>query len=83
MEVRITRQAKRQLESLPGAIQERVLGVFERLGRWPDVSGARPLSGRLAGWYRVRTGDYRIRFAVVGGKIIVDRIGHRKQVYEE
>src|SRR5436305_279135 len=28
----------------------------------PRVSGAKPLRGRLAGKYRLRTGDYRLQF---------------------
>jgi mRNA-degrading endonuclease RelE of RelBE toxin-antitoxin system len=56
---------------------------MRRLGKWPNVSGARPLSGRLAGWYRIRTGDYRIRFAVVGNEVLIDRIAHRREMCEE
>ena len=47
------------------------------------MSGARALSGKLAGWYRVRTGDYRLRFRVRGDTIIVDKIGHRSEFYED
>jgi mRNA-degrading endonuclease RelE of RelBE toxin-antitoxin system len=54
-----------------------------RLRDWPTVSGAKALSGNLAGWYRIRTGDYRIRFRVEPGRITVDKIGHRKDVYED
>jgi mRNA-degrading endonuclease RelE of RelBE toxin-antitoxin system len=41
------------------------------------------LSGNLAGWYRIRTGDYRIRFRVGADQITVDKIGHRKDIYED
>ena len=64
-------------------ILERLRKVLTRLTKWPDVSGAKPLSGNLAGWYRVRTGDYRIRFRVQGDRVFVDKIGHRSKFYED
>jgi mRNA interferase RelE/StbE len=79
----ITAEAQDQAERLPKAIHSRVLALAERLEKWPEVSGAKPLSGNLAGWYRLRTGDYRIRFRVKGEKIIVDKIGHRRDFYED
>jgi mRNA-degrading endonuclease RelE of RelBE toxin-antitoxin system len=46
-------------------------------------SGVKALSGNLAGGYRLRTGDYRERFRVEGETIIVDKIGHRREFYED
>ena len=80
--VELTPEAAEQVERLPPAIHERVLALVERLRKWPAVSGAKRLSGNLAGWYRLRTGDYRLRFRVQGDKVIVDKIGHRRDVYE-
>jgi mRNA-degrading endonuclease RelE of RelBE toxin-antitoxin system len=37
----------------------------------------------LAGWHRLRTGDYRVRFYVQGEAVVVDKIGHRKEFYED
>jgi mRNA-degrading endonuclease RelE of RelBE toxin-antitoxin system len=79
----ITPEALKQAERLPKAIQARVLRLVERLERWPAVSGARALSGNLAGWHRLRTGDYRVRFRAQGERIIVDKIGHRSEFYED
>ena len=42
-----------------------------------DVSGAKPLSGELAGRYRLRTGDYRVEFYAESENVIVKKIGHR------
>lgn len=57
--------------------------LFQRLEAWPNGSGAKALSGSLAGWYRLRTGDYRVRFRVKGENVIVDRIGHRSDFYDD
>ena len=53
-----------------------------RLQRWPEVSGAKPLRGELSGYYRMRTGDYRILFRVEGECVRVERVGHRDRFYE-
>ena len=48
-----------QLDELSDNIVGRMERIFERLRRWPDVSGAKPLRGELAGRWRVRTGAMR------------------------
>lgn len=80
--VKVSPAALKQLAKLPRVIRERIGKLFERLEAWPAVSGAKPLSGNLAGWYRLRTGDYRVRFRVAGGTVVVDQIGHRSEFYE-
>lgn len=81
--IEVTPEALAEAERLPLPIQSRVRRLLARLQHWPDVSGAKPLSGPLAGWYRLRTGDYRLRFRVRGERIIVDKIGHRRDFYED
>ena len=76
--VKLTPEAAEQLDRLPRPIRDRVLRVLERLEKWPAVSGAKALSGNLAGFYRLRTGDYRLRFFIREETVIVDQIGHRK-----
>jgi mRNA-degrading endonuclease RelE of RelBE toxin-antitoxin system len=78
----ITDEATAQARKLPKPIQARVLRIFDRLESWPAVAGAKPLSGRLAGHYRIRTGDYRVQFRIQDRKVVVERIGHRDGFYE-
>lgn len=85
--VRMMPAAARALDDLPIEIHTRVLGILERLGHWPGVSGAKPLRGDLAGEYRVRTGDYRVQFSVTGrgrdSVVTVTKIGRRDGFYDE
>jgi len=83
MKVLLSREAQREAAELPKVMRARIYQVFERLERWPDVSGAKPLRGKLAGHYRLRTGDYRILFRVEGDRVLVERIGHRDRFYED
>jgi mRNA interferase RelE/StbE len=81
--VKVTPDALKELAELPRVIRERIGKLFQRLEAWPAVSGVKALSGNLAGWYRLRTGDYRVRFRVEGETVLVDKIGHRSEFYEE
>jgi mRNA interferase RelE/StbE len=80
--VMLTRQAAEELDDLPLVIHARALLLLDRLAKWPAVSGAKPLSGPLAGRYRLRTGDYRLQFRMDGQAVIVEKIGHRDKFYE-
>jgi mRNA-degrading endonuclease RelE of RelBE toxin-antitoxin system len=80
--VRITPEAEAEFGVLPVVIRIRVEAVYARLEQWPNVSGARPLSGALAGHFRIRTGDWRVVFRPDGSDVVVVRIQHRSEVYE-
>lgn len=84
-EVLNTQEARADFQSLPLAIQTRVRALYQRLSRWPDVSGAKALRGSLHGTYRLRTGDYRALFRVEQHvrRIVVFRIAHRRDVYDQ
>jgi mRNA-degrading endonuclease RelE of RelBE toxin-antitoxin system len=81
MQVGLTAEAAAQYNDLPRSIQPRVDNIILRLAQWPRVSGVKPLTDRLAGNFRIRTGDYRIVFRVSGDKVIVWKIGDRKDIY--
>jgi mRNA interferase RelE/StbE len=72
-----------EIQRLPLTIKIRVLGLVERLERWPAVSGAKALRGDLAGHYRLRTGDYRLQFRVEKDEIVIEKVGHRGGFYED
>lgn len=83
--VELVAEAREQLAALPGPIIGRVERLLRRLERWPEVSGAKPLRGSLAGQYRLRTGDYRVQLRVerTGDDWLVTvlKIGHRDGFY--
>ncbi len=82
-DVRLTPEAAGQLDSLNEPMHARVLKLLMRLSDWPTVSGAKPLSGDLAGLWRMRTGDYRVQFRVACESVVVEKIGHRDGFYEK
>ena len=83
MEVLVTASALEEFTKVPRPIQTRLIKLVARLDEWPSVSGAKPLSGKLAGHFRLRTGDYRVQFRIEGNAVIVERIGHRDGFYDD
>lgn len=82
-EVRLSPEAHAEAMRLSASVRARLLVVAQRLRHWPQVSGYKRLTGQWAGYFRVRTGDYRIIFRLEGEVVRVVKIGHRKDIYEE
>lgn len=79
--VTIESDASGQFALLPERIKARMVKIVDRLAKWPEVSGAKPLRGNLSGHYRIRTGDYRLQFRVEGDEVIIEQVGHRDRFY--
>jgi mRNA-degrading endonuclease RelE of RelBE toxin-antitoxin system len=81
--VTLTYDAAQQLGKLPKPMKARMVELLVRLSDWPEVSGAKPLSGNLSGHFRLRTGDYRLQFRADEDRVLVEQIGHRDGFYDE
>jgi mRNA-degrading endonuclease RelE of RelBE toxin-antitoxin system len=85
--VSFTEDAAQSLDKLPKTIKARIIELIARLSRWPNVSGAKALSGTLAGHFRLRTGDYRLQFRIEsslqGEEVVIEQVGHRDGFYED
>lgn len=84
VEVRLLPEAQRELLEMQPTIRKRCGKILGRLEKWPEVSGAKPLHGDLAGQFRIRTGGYRVQFYHNRefGVIFIVHIGYRKGFYE-
>jgi mRNA interferase RelE/StbE len=75
------RVAEEDLPGIPGNLQRRIdRAAGERLAASPERYGA-PLRGALRGYWKLRVGDYRVIFKIVGSSVWVLKIGHRRTVY--
>jgi mRNA-degrading endonuclease RelE of RelBE toxin-antitoxin system len=83
VKITVKPEAAAEFATLPRPIQTRIVRLFARLRQWPDVSGVKPLRGSLAGRYRLRTGDYRLQFRIIGEEVYIEKIGHRDRFYED
>ena len=55
--------------------------IEHRLAIEPQRYG-KPLRKTLRGYWKLRVGDYRIVFKIVGNEVLILGIIHRKKVYE-
>ena len=70
----------RDLKQVGQADRQRVLRqVRAVLGA--DPRGGEALHGEFDGLYKLRVGDYRVIYALVGGHVLVLSISHRSQAY--
>lgn len=77
-------QALKDLQNLNVNIQRRIVkNIEERLMIAPDIYG-KPLRYSLKGLWSLKIGDYRVIYHVIkNNEIIVLKIGHRKEVYNQ
>lgn len=82
IEVRLSPEAEADKERLPTQMKYRLDDVLERLESWPKVSGVKWLKHEWTGHARIRMGDWRVIFRIENDVLVV-RIQHRSEVYEE
>lgn len=65
------------------AVRERIRSaIATRLTIEPALYG-KPLRGTLAGYWKLRVGDWRVVYAIRDNEVIVFAIKHRSRVYDE
>lgn len=81
-EITFARSARRELESLPRPVAERVLRRITMLSANPRPRGCRKLQGGEDLW-RIRVGDYRVVYSVDDDLQAVDIavVRHRSDAY--
>ena len=82
--VTIKPAAEKQMDRLPAQIRQRVTKALDALSENPRPPGCLKLKGEDDLW-RIRVGDYRIVYAIEDAELIVlvVRVAHRKDVYQE
>lgn len=83
--VEFTKSAAKEFKRLPKAIKLKVVEASKFLSENPfsDLLNIKKLKG-VDSLYRLRIGDYRLVYTVEGKKlrIIIIKIGHRKDIYQ-
>lgn len=79
-EIIFSDKALRQLEKMERSLQERIIAVLERIRIRPEAYVT-----KLVGdpGYKLRVGDYRVIMDIDNKrlKILVLKVGHRKNIY--
>lgn len=82
-EVLLYPSAQKDLNALEQEDRARVVAAFEVLQANPWPNGYKKLRGSAGAECRIRVGDYRIVYSVDTDprRVLVHRIGHRREVY--
>ena len=71
------------LVAIPLNIQHRIARAMDaRLGSAPERYGE-PLRGTLKGYWKLRIGDYRVVYKIVGTEVWIFGILHRRRIYTD
>jgi mRNA-degrading endonuclease RelE of RelBE toxin-antitoxin system len=79
-DLRLTRRAKEDLQTLPEPIRGAVLETLALIGLEPESAGKR-LIGRFEGLWSARIGNYRVLYTIEPTGVIVRAIRHRAVAY--
>lgn len=80
-EIVLTDKAVKDLQNIDKMSISRIGKKLKEYSKNPLVH-SKPLIHFKIGSYRFRVGDYRIVFDLEDNKIIILRIGHRKDIYK-
>jgi len=83
--VKLTPSFLRDLEALSKPIQRKVLDALKRLETEPfgPAPLVKKLKGKGIGQWRLRVGDYRVRYDLVRRDVVLYRVRHRKDIYRD
>ncbi len=76
------RDAQKQMASIPAVDRQRLVERLTAIAAEPAARhpGTTQLVNRAETW-RVRQGDWRAIYRIVGADVVVIRAGHRREVY--
>ena len=75
---------KEDIPNLPKFIQQQVRRAIEKKLATHPIEFGKPLRYSLKGARRLRVGDYRVIYKIEPAEtVLVVKIGHRKEVYEQ
>jgi mRNA interferase RelE/StbE len=83
--VQFTARARKEFKALDNTIAERVLEKIEQLAQRIDNTKHEAMKGQFSGYYKLRVGNYRVLYTLdrEARILLVEVIGHRRDVYDE
>jgi mRNA interferase RelE/StbE len=83
--IRILDGASRSLARLDKPVGRHIVKRINWLAANLDVISIEPLTGDLAGLYKLRVGDYRAIYEILHDEqtIVIHAIGHRRDIYRK
>jgi mRNA interferase RelE/StbE len=84
-QVRILEEAARDLAKLDAVVVQRIVSRIRWLAENLDNIQPEALTGNLAGFYKLRAGDYRVVYEILHSEqvILIHVVGHRREIYRK
>ncbi|SHG68123.1 mRNA interferase RelE/StbE [Fodinibius roseus] len=78
-----SKRARRDIKKMDPDAQAQIIEAAEALAENPRPQSSKPMRGEYKGFWRERTGNYRIIYEIQDQKLVVFviRAGHRKDIY--
>lgn len=77
------KEALDDLQNIDKPILKRILNKISWFSQHFDNITPEPLSGDLAGMFKVRVGDWRIVYTIKNEVIVIQAVGHRREIYSK
>ena len=77
-----TEQALEDLQKLDKPIAKRILKKVTWFSNQFENITPEVLSGDLSGTYKLRIGDWRVIYTIENDVIIIQALGHRREIYK-
>jgi mRNA interferase RelE/StbE len=82
VKVQWAKEALEDLERLDKPRSRRILKKISWFSKHFANITPEPLSGELVGAFKLRIGDWRVVYTIETDVIVIQAIGHRKEVYK-
>ncbi|MDP3298426.1 MAG: type II toxin-antitoxin system RelE/ParE family toxin [Thermodesulfovibrionia bacterium] len=69
------------MQKLDKPIAKRILTKISWFSQHFNNITPEPLSGEMAGTFKVRVGDWRIVYTIEKDVIVIQAVGHRREIY--
>jgi len=76
-----TEGAIKDIENVDKLIARRILKRIAWLASNFEQVAAEPLAGEFKGTFKLRIGDWRAVYSAEGDSIIIQLVGHRREIY--
>ncbi|MHB1664713.1 MAG: type II toxin-antitoxin system RelE family toxin [bacterium] len=77
-----TEDALKDLEALDKPVAKRIVNKVSWFCQHFENIIPEPLSGELSGLFKFRVGDWRVIYTIESDSLIIQAIGHRREIYE-
>ncbi|HXL02961.1 MAG TPA: type II toxin-antitoxin system RelE/ParE family toxin [Candidatus Atribacteria bacterium] len=77
-----TEEAVRDLKVIEKQVGRRILKKLSWFSENFETIVPEPLSGEFKETYKLRVGDWRVIYTIENGVIVIQSIGHRREIYK-